>query len=422
MERLKYIITIGVIAIVITAIASFAISQSNGVDAVTYSYIPSTQRIAILENEYAELEQRVTILEGRETTTTLPVTTTSQSTTTTEKVTTTTIPVTTTIPATTTTTQQVVIPSSRLSVKDYGAIGNGITDDTRAIQKALDTGAAIKSAIYFPAGTYKTTSYLYLKSNMHLEGAEGSILYGAGSGKILYAWNGGYNISVKNLTIKGNYTAGQDTSTDGIAFNGVTNSTFSGLTMYGLHYGIAIGSGATCKNIKIDSCSVTKCVEPLYMANVDSSSFSNLTLQADKFSTNQWHGIYICHDVNNSSFENIDISGGSGYCLQLWNDEGSNNYLTFNNISLDATNGRYPLVIGHDFNNISMKNIKMAGSSGSLVTWYGGNNVVIDGFTASGGSKLLSGSGTVTNCAMKNGTYSGTLGSMSGVTLTNITR
>ena len=41
----------------------------------------------------------------------------------------------------------------RVSVKDYGATGNGTTDDTDAIQAALNS----ENSIYFPEGTYKVT-------------------------------------------------------------------------------------------------------------------------------------------------------------------------------------------------------------------------------------------------------------------------
>ena len=58
------------------------------------------------------------------------------------------------------------------SVKDFGAVGDGVTDDTAAIQAAIDAVFAASSGIVtIPAGTYIVSSPLTLKSGVILSGA-----------------------------------------------------------------------------------------------------------------------------------------------------------------------------------------------------------------------------------------------------------
>ena len=45
-----------------------------------------------------------------------------------------------------------------VSVKDFGAVGDGVTDDTSAIQAAVSAGIAGGKGVYIPSGTYKVTS------------------------------------------------------------------------------------------------------------------------------------------------------------------------------------------------------------------------------------------------------------------------
>jgi len=56
-----------------------------------------------------------------------------------------------------------------VSVKDFGAVGDGTTDDTAAIQLALNAGA--NGAVYFPTGNYKVSSALTVNSNTHVFGS-----------------------------------------------------------------------------------------------------------------------------------------------------------------------------------------------------------------------------------------------------------
>ena len=56
-----------------------------------------------------------------------------------------------------------------VSVIDFGAVGDGATDDTAAIQLALD--ATENGELYFPAGQYKITSALAVNARMTIRGA-----------------------------------------------------------------------------------------------------------------------------------------------------------------------------------------------------------------------------------------------------------
>jgi len=57
-----------------------------------------------------------------------------------------------------------------VSVKDFGAAGDGTADDTAEIQAALDAVPAIGGCVYFPAGTYVVSAPLVVDSNTVLVG------------------------------------------------------------------------------------------------------------------------------------------------------------------------------------------------------------------------------------------------------------
>lgn len=56
-----------------------------------------------------------------------------------------------------------------VSVKDFGAVGDGVTDDTAAIQAAVNACITSKASCYLPAGTYKCGA-LTATSRLHLYG------------------------------------------------------------------------------------------------------------------------------------------------------------------------------------------------------------------------------------------------------------
>lgn len=106
-------------------------------------------------------------------------------------------------------------------VKSVGAMGDGTSDDTAAIQRALDADCTggIPKTLFFPAGTYRVSGTLYL--NHHAGGTcrsrkAGGWIAGAGSGRTV--------VSMDPAVKKGVF------ATDGLAFatlQGITFRTFA---------------------------------------------------------------------------------------------------------------------------------------------------------------------------------------------------
>jgi hypothetical protein len=85
------------------------------------------------------------------------------------------------------------------NVKDFGALGDGTTDDRSAIQSAIDSAAA---TIYFPKGTYLIGSALVLASNKTLvgDGCMSTSIKANGNGFSLLVDNG---TAKSDIAIKG---------------------------------------------------------------------------------------------------------------------------------------------------------------------------------------------------------------------------
>ena len=68
--------------------------------------------------------------------------------------------------------------AGNVSVKDFGAVGNGVTYDTKAVQAAIDCAAQGGGVVTVPAGTYLCGS-LWLRSNIELHLEDGAVIKGS---------------------------------------------------------------------------------------------------------------------------------------------------------------------------------------------------------------------------------------------------
>lgn len=193
----------------------------------------------------------------------------------------------------------VVVPTNELNVKDFGAKGDGITDDTIAINNAIIKASTTTNKVYIPAGTYlinatigiqiSNNTSLYLDENATLK----AIPTSSGSYKIISLWK------KNNITITGGHIVGEryeHLGTDGqwgfgIAMYGCENITISNMTIQdcwgdGIYVGSADDgvSNPTSiyinKNIIIDNIYVKDCRrDNISIITVDGLLVKNCTLE-----------------------------------------------------------------------------------------------------------------------------------------------
>jgi len=96
------------------------------------------------------------------------------------------------------------LPSS-LNVRDYGAVGDGVTDDTTAIQRALDAKTATGCTVFVPDGVYLIQT-ITVKSNTTLTGSAAAVFKSSSFYRPLISIKGN-DISLSNLTVEGDNKA-----------------------------------------------------------------------------------------------------------------------------------------------------------------------------------------------------------------------
>jgi hypothetical protein len=138
-----------------------------------------------------------------------------------------------------------------VSVKDFGAVGNGVANDTAAIQAAINAAQAGFGKLYVPAGTYNVTGLTYNGDKpLDMQGdGEGSFSVSTivnpvtmfcltqTSAKLFQRTSGG-NSAVKtfsNFSVKN--TSGGSSETAFYSENG-TLCNFENISGYGFQYGI----------------------------------------------------------------------------------------------------------------------------------------------------------------------------------------
>jgi hypothetical protein len=91
-----------------------------------------------------------------------------------------------------------MIEGAVANVLDFGATGDGIADDTAEIQAAINSFGAEGGTVFFPAGSYKTTTALSMVANVSLvgAGANSSIIKPVGCHGVEFGYSAGFQYTL----------------------------------------------------------------------------------------------------------------------------------------------------------------------------------------------------------------------------------
>jgi hypothetical protein len=241
------------------------------------------------------------------------------------------------------------IKSFTINVKDYGAKGDGITDDTIAIKKAIEEAELLindrltdGAIVFFPQGKYVVSDTLNItKSGINLKGESiSTTIKDTGSTNILIKFNGDltiYRSGLSNLTISSNSQQKNLILIDGVInsiienlvisnsydcfnlknagkvyFNNIilTQDNTANISRYG--FDITDGNDVHFTNIQIFANATPNLPGSMIIRACDGLYFSN----------SHWHGTVILLPINNKTlasvfFDNCYFDRGGSACLEI---------------------------------------------------------------------------------------------------------
>lgn len=299
------------------------------------------------------------------------------------------------------------------NVKDFGAVGDGSTDDTAAIQAAVNWSAgANRGVIFFPQGTYQITSPITFHlsagiTSIAFVGSPGAKLRGNFADALLKRSPDspvGGTYLIETLVLENNHAAGKCIMFHSIVGGKVVCCQLSGFI------GIETYNS---QSVTIDSCSIIS--GGLGGASIGVVAGNATTLIATDVSGFA-NGLRHCNagltviggrfEVNTVAFElSVDPAGvgsqsvgvfvtgvsmeSNGTGIRIGNGSGGGSTMSFEAISISCAqpskaNGIYIVssVDNISFKSITISNADAGGWSGAGVNIQGGGNIVMDVVTS----------------------------------------
>jgi len=281
-----------------------------------------------------------------------------------------------------------------VSVKDFGAVGDGVTNDYQAIQDAIDYATIAKDKIIFPPGVYGVETTLFLKSDVTLDLTSGATI------------KRNFNISPLGRALMAIVSGSKNMAVLGGVFDGNGDQfTLESFNIFG---------GGGVENLTIDG---TTFLDVINFHAVDLTDALNITIKNCKFM-----GFWLKDPAREFS-EAIQTDPGYGTTLGFGfidNFVVDNCYFGPNPDNTDPNFGAWPSAVGNHSANrseIVHKNIRVVNClfdslTYGAVTPYAWDDVVISNNnfeSCARGVYVHRGTGTLTrgttNCVIEGNTF-----------------
>ncbi|MDD3305857.1 MAG: glycosyl hydrolase family 28-related protein [Acetobacterium sp.] len=219
--------------------------------------------------------------------------------------------------------------SQTKNVKDFGAKGDGITDDTKAIQNAIDEASIENQLVLIPESdhAYVITKPLVMNENSHISGYGATLFMAPEKDTIRnMIWSSPEeliaNVSLEGVTLKSeNLFEGTDYYADsmisnvqGIYFQGVRNLEIKNVSMTNMYVGLKISQSGNQRNkdIRINDLKIDDSGMPIQISGTNGFRMIDSVLNSSDGGTKWLHSAYLRGDNNHFYFENVEFNNASG--------------------------------------------------------------------------------------------------------------
>lgn len=207
-------------------------------------------------------------------------------------------------------------PPYGVNVKSFGAVGDGVADDTTAIEDAL----AASDNVYFPEGLYVTTKALRLTGDKKIQGD------GKGASRIIRTNTTAETIDSESVTATV-YVSGRYNSIENLGIRGDRSGTETSASVDGIHLGgtTTVASNSSFRNLDIRNCNnCIKATKGVFMMTFEQINCAN-SVNAYNFS---------------AAVAKTSLTFNSCWCENVGQAYEFNNtvYTTFNSCGADYAN------------------------------------------------------------------------------------